>query len=777
MKLRPFAFIFFIFLMLLLPSGLGASRIFHVQEGDLVKLNINATDVDMDLVTIHYPFPLDANGQWQTTFNDAGEYPLNITASDGTHESVEQILLIVDNKNQPPILSEKNLVVKETQLVDLKSLVQDPDGDPLHFSFDKPFNQEGKWQTGFEDAGSYITTFSASDGEFTSEFRLGIQVLNTPKPLTLQDSFFRNHPDDTIFTQEDATLPFWIDVNSEPTEPLQVRWQLDDKVIIQQLKGEYHFSYTDAGNHTLTVLLSNGRQNLTQQWLVNVKNVNRAPTLALVPLFAREGELIKLMLPLVDIDGDTLRYKVQAPFNEKGEWLPGYDDAETYKIHVTASDGELEDSDMVMITVADVDRAPALQVPSKVDVWEGGEVDVPIPTADPDKDNVHVSFEGVPRDTHFNEGTMKLVIQPKYDVITRRGGVLSDLLNALRIERYFLREESFPVIVKSCGKDLCSSANTTIIIHNVDRPPVFTSPGNFSVTETDELELRMNAIDPDGDIVRYYFTDPLGQSSGNWKTTYDDAGVYTSYVTATDGQQGTTIPVKITVLKKNREPQIQVDDDSLVVNEGQQFLFRVTASDPDNDNVTLLLRNPPGGTSFKDGVFVWQPPYSIVTPPAGGKNYFLSKSAYLNKKFSSEQETVWLDLAATDGQAEVRHPIKVTIKNVNQPPQILDYVPTENTVVQANEPVLFHVAVKDTDNDPLTYRWDFGVGQEEVTDTPSVRRTFTTSGIKKVQVTIDDGLAIIQKAWTVQVNSQVYVAPVIPEPTPTFKVYVVEGKR
>ena len=632
MKLRPSAFIFFIFLMLLLPAVLGASRIFHVQEGDLVKLNINATDVDMDRVTIHYPFPLDANGQWQTTFNDAGEYPLNITASDGTHESVEQILLIVDNKNQPPILSEKNIVVNETQLVDLKSLIHDPDGDPLHFSFDKPFNQEGKWQIGFEDAGSYITTFSASDGEFTTEFRLGIQVLNTPKPLTLQDSF---SSDDTIFTKEiftkeDATLPFWITVNAEPTEPLQVRWQLDDKVIVQQLKGEYHFGYTDAGNHTLAVLVSNGRQNLTQQWMVNVKNVNRAPTLALVPLFAREGELIKLTLPLVDIDGDTLRYNVQAPFNEKGEWLPGYDDAGTYKIHVTASDGELEDSDTVMMTVADVDRAPALQVPSKVDVWEGGEVNVPIQTADPDKDNVHVSFEGVPTGTHFNEETMKLVIQPKYDVLARRGGVLSNLLNALRIERYFLREESFPVVVKSCGKDLCGSANTTIIIHNVNRAPVFTSSGNFSVTETDEFELRMNAIDPDGDIVRYYFTDPLGQSSGTWQTTYDDAGLYTSYVTATDGQLGTTIPVKITVLQKNREPKIQVDDD-LVVNEAEQFLFQVTASDPDNDNVTLLLLNPPIGVSFKDGVFLWQPSYSIAMRQAGWKNYFFSKSAYLNK--------------------------------------------------------------------------------------------------------------------------------------------------
>ena len=45
--------------------------------------------------------------------------------------------------------------------------MEDPEQDPLEFSFDKPFNDEGIWSTGYEDEGEYIVVFSADDGEFS----------------------------------------------------------------------------------------------------------------------------------------------------------------------------------------------------------------------------------------------------------------------------------------------------------------------------------------------------------------------------------------------------------------------------------------------------------------------------------------------------------------------------------------------------------------------------------------------------------------------------------
>src|SRR3989338_870753 len=121
--------------LLLIPAALAAMKTFRVQETEFVRLNPQAIDADNDKIVYTYSKPLDEQGEWQTTYDDAGEYPITITASDGVTETKEEIILIVENKNQPPILKENKIVIKETQEVDLKQFVQDPDNDVLSFVF------------------------------------------------------------------------------------------------------------------------------------------------------------------------------------------------------------------------------------------------------------------------------------------------------------------------------------------------------------------------------------------------------------------------------------------------------------------------------------------------------------------------------------------------------------------------------------------------------------------------------------------------------------------
>ena len=122
------------------------------------------------------------------------------------------------------------------------------------------------------------------------------------------------------------------------------------------------------------------------------------------------------------------------------------------------------------------------------------------------------------------------------------------------------------------------------------------------------------------------------------------------------------------------------------------------------------------------------------------------------------------------------HLVKVTVKNVNQPPEIVDYLPQPESIVNLNEPILFHVAVKDDDNDALKYTWEFSPGEGTVTGSDTLRRTFVTPGIKEVKVTISDGRAEIERRWTVQVQNEEFEEPqpVAPEPL-RFKVYVIRG--
>ncbi|MEK6846382.1 MAG: PKD domain-containing protein, partial [Nanoarchaeota archaeon] len=366
------------------------------------------------------------------------------------------------------------------------------------------------------------------------------------------------------------------------------------------------------------------------------------------------------------------------------------------------------------------------------------------------------------------------------------------MLNALRLERHFLGTEKFTVNVTSCGEELCTSKSFNFLVKNQNRAPIFSSPASLSpassasslgikVKETEKAQLKAPAWDPDGDIVRYYYTAPLGKRDGKWKTDYGNKGNYTVYVTATDGKLSSTIPISLEVQKNNRAPTIKINDDKLLVNEKQEFMFKVSANDADGDNLTLRLDNLPLGASFSNGVFLWAPGQDTVkNKTSGWWNNFVSDFNYLNKKFNTEKAVVWLSFVASDKEVDTVHPVKVTVKNVNRAPEIVDFMPLEGAagtvVASLNNPLTFHVAAKDADGDALSYTWDFGGWEKEITGTPAVQRTFTSLGVKKVKVTVSDGRESVEKEWQVIVVEQ--PAPEVkPEEVPfTVKVYVLEGK-
>ena len=96
-------------------------------------------------------------------------------------------------------------------------------------------------------------------------------------------------------------------------------------------------------------------------------------------------------------------------------------------------------------------------------------------------------------------------------------------------------------------------------------------------------------------------------------------------------------------------PELKINDDTLTVNENQQFLVKVEATDADVDNnLSLFLENAPKGASFTDGVFLWEPGISTVQNKSSELwNDMVEEWLYLNKKFSSDKETIWLDFSVS----------------------------------------------------------------------------------------------------------------------------------
>lgn len=764
--------VLFILILVLTIFSLSSLALpeFKVKEGDLIKLDVKATDLDQDRLTYIYPDPFNKQGEWQTTYGDAGTYSVEVVVSDGKDETRKHVRLVVEKRNRPPFIKDTRIKTYEEQTIDLKSLVDDPDKDPLTFSFPSPFDHDGLWKTKHGDASYKVIEFSFSDGEFIIKKKVSIEILPTNQPPFIQELFSEQS---LIKYNEGDMAEFYVKARDPDDEGLTYKWILDNITISEKPAASYHFMYNSRGSHFLSLIVSDGKIPVTHDWEILINPSNRPPEFPSKIITIKEGDSVQLDLSAKDQDDDNLSYIIPPPFDEKGLWQTDYNDAGTHIFIITVSDGFHSVKYNTTIIVANVNRPPVLNLPKTIDLSEGQKLNWNLDVSDQDNNNLTVSITNLPSEAIFNQKNKSFSWQPSYDTIKRSGGMTSNLLNTLRLERFFLKDKRFPIDIQVCDQEFCINGTTNLLVHNVNQKPTITNPGTLTVTATENLKYTPTAVDNDGDILHFYFTPPLDKNNGDWQTNYGDQGTYTTYVTATDGQLQNTIPVNIKVLKKNRVPSFEVSSDDVAVNENQPFQLTFTTSDPDNDNVTVLLKNPPLGSTLKDGIFLWTPSYDSVLNRIDSRlNDVVSSSSYLNKKFNNEQIVIWLQFAAFDGETETIHPVKVTIKNANRPPVIVQTFPQPILEAQINEPVTFQVLAGDLDNDALTYSWDFGLGEATADGTNTIERTFTTAGDKKVIATISDGRDSTSYEWQIHVaEEETYLQPT--PPTGDYLVYVI----
>ncbi len=757
-------------ILLLLTMLAGAATkvsTFYINETDFVRISASTFDLDNDKVRLYYTLPLDHEGEWQTGYDDAGEYNITITADDGKARSQHKVRLIVKNKNQLPQQMETKIVATEGETVNLKTLIRDPDGDALQFSFGAPFDAGGEWRTAYGDRGTYFTTFNASDGEFAVEGRAQIVVTPGNKAPQIISSFSEGG---VVRMKEGQKLDFWAEV--EDDDALKYEWELEGKTISTSEAGSVHFDFDKAGSYTLKLTVDDGSEKATKEWTLDVENTNRKPSLTILPQTVREGETIILDLPQQDLDGDALHYSFEHPFDAQGRWQTGFTDAGEHRLSITVTDGEFTEEETVKITVINMDRAPLLNVQPVMEGKEAAKMVIPVIVEDPDGDKVKTTVEGLPDDARF-EGK-EIIWTPGYETVARRESTFRNLLNALRLEQFLTKQKAtVPLSITACGKGLCSQENISLRISNVNRAPVIEPLTDIFVQETERVEIRAQGDDSDKDVVRYYFTKPAGRRSGIWETGYGDEGTHTIYVSATDGRASDTKAVAVHVARANREPVLEVREKEVIVNEGQEFLVRVNAFDPDNDNMTLRADGLPAGAVFQDGIFLWTPPYGVVVN-ASSREW---RSDYLNRKLNKNQAVVIVTFTASDGELETTHPLTIRIKNVNQKPKIVSSSTPENAV--AGKPLLFWAKAVDDDGDALYYTWDFGFGQETIEGTDTVEMTFLTPGEKNVMLKVSDGRDEAVQEWKVMIAGQdIREEPPIVNTfdveQPTFKVFVIE---
>ncbi len=316
-----------------------------------------------------------------------------------------------------------------------------------------------------------------------------------------------------------------------------------------------------------------------------------------------EGDYVKFPnLEAFDPDGDPLSYKFTPPLNKQGTWQTKRGDRGEYRVTITVSDGQNEQSQEVKIIVKKLNRAPVIKAVKSLNVREGETLDHTFNISDPDGDPVTVKISGwtesLPKTTGYSDAG------------------------------------DYTIVVNASDGELSSKITVPVKVLNVNRAPIIETIADKSVREGDLISATPVASDSDGDKITFTYSLPLNRS-GEWQTKRGDIGSYNITVGASDGTTSTKTRFSIIVSASNHPP-VLLGVENLSVKEGDTIKLGITASDEDNDNVTILY--------------------------TGYMNSPEKKIGY------NDQGTHDVVVRAMDGKDETRGAFKVVVEEVNRLP-------------------------------------------------------------------------------------------------------------
>ena len=236
-----------------------------VKEGETISLDCNIYDPEGEAVVVEYAGFMKSS-KYETNFDDAGEYTVQIKARDKEKEAETTVSIKVLDVNQAPELSgvPDEITAMETELISVSPEAVDPDGDEVTVAFSEPFDENGVWRTRVGDAGAYKASVIANDGKATikKEFDVIITQKNTP-PL------FKEIGDIEVY--EGETIEISVSATDREGDELTV----EVKGWMNELS--YTTTYDDAGEYTVTVIVSDSEYDVKQNIKVTVLDKNRPP--------------------------------------------------------------------------------------------------------------------------------------------------------------------------------------------------------------------------------------------------------------------------------------------------------------------------------------------------------------------------------------------------------------------------------------------------------------------------------------------------------------------
>ncbi len=319
-----------------------------------------------------YFHPVNADGTLGAATNT-----VNLSNSEGA--------ILLENRI-PTINVPQNQTVPEDKKATFDITVNDPDGDSISFGATglpagATYLANGQnratfsWTPSFDQAGTYPMIFTASDVSLTASKAITLTItdanrtpqLNALPTATIDEGqllaqgLSATDADGDQLTFHASSLPTGATISDHADGTATLRWQPN---------------YEQAGSYAVSVEVGDGKTTTSGTFTMKVNNatpppeatnnINDAPSFAPISnQTGREGELLSFAVAATDPEGSRVTLQASnlpsgAVFTDYGDntgtfrWEPSYSQAGTHKgINFRASDGQLESSLEITITVAD----------------------------------------------------------------------------------------------------------------------------------------------------------------------------------------------------------------------------------------------------------------------------------------------------------------------------------------------------------------------------------------------------------------------------------------
>ncbi|MGR2701442.1 tandem-95 repeat protein [Vibrio campbellii] len=610
-----------------------------------------------------------------------GDADITYVVSDGELEDEASVTVTVNPLNDAPVANDDSAATDEDTPVTIDVLPNDTDvdGDTLTIvNASVPVDQgtveivDGKLVFTPADNfnGEATISYTVSDGELEDSAEVSVTV----NPIN--DAPVAN--DDSAVTDEDTpvtinVLPNDTDVDGDTLNIVNASVPADQGSV-EIVDGKLVFTPAENfnGEATISYTVSDGALEDSAEVSVTVNPINDAPVANDDSAVTDEDTPVTIdVLPNdTDVDGDTLTIVNASVPADQGtvEVVDGklvFTPAENFNgeatISYTVSDGALEDSAEVSVTVNPLNDAPVANDDS----------------AATDEDTP-VAIDVLPNDTDIDGDTLTIV---NASVPAEQGTV--EIVDGKLV---FTPAENFngEAIISYTVSDgaLEDDAQVSVTVNPLNDAPV--ANDDNAVTDEDTpvtIDVLPNDTDVDGDTLSIVNASvPVDQGTVeivDGKLVFTPAddfnGEATISYTVSDGELEDSAQVSVTVNPVNDAPV--ANDDSAVTDEDTPVTIDVLPNDTDVDGDTLSIVNASvpvdqGTVEIVDGKLVFTPA----------------------ENFNGEAN---INYTVSDGELEDSAEVTVTVNPINDAPVAND----DNVVTDEDTPVTINVLPNDTDVD------------------------------------------------------------------------------